>query len=578
MERHCAPCKEEGKDVNATKQCHKCNVFLCEPCSENHKQEKSTEDHHVVDLEHFVKKSTSKNEPSTSQQKSSTFSEDELASDFLDTVTLTEDTVLYHGAQVAVESTSVTSKQEKLTASKQADPRRLKATACLEFSVKRSEDKKGVDVTGVLCLSDNIVVVDYGNDVLKLFDQDGIYLSSTPLKNDTWAITYVGDTLFATCGLINTIYLWTLHGKTIVCEDALHPVNPRAHGIHYNGTYFCLQHNWNNTITILDRQGRQVRKIIMKKACGKKFSFGFDIHMDTNNIYVPCSNEHGVLCMTIEGQALWFTSLLWTPCGITEIQGTLCVAAYYNHCLHLITKEGEYAKKLLDKADLRERPSYIFCGEDNILTIALDDFVCVLKYSKIVEEDFSDAEMNAITDFNRKKQIRFKSIDDIKLLREVVANNPFKNKGKWTEIAESLSKPGFILDGRRVRERTQLLIDQHRRENAENIKASGTDEVVEEKTTLLDEILELREEDEREKREEKDKKEKTENMGKEIRKRALECLTPQKGRFQHVQYSIFFWELCPLPWLLVHYCIIQCVDVFIEIIVITRDIHKMFLS
>ncbi|KAK3100021.1 hypothetical protein FSP39_024984 [Pinctada imbricata] len=136
--------------------------------------------------------------------------------------------------------------------------------------------------------------------------------------------------------------------------------------------------------------------------------------------------------------------------------------------------------------------------------------------------------MNAITDFNRKKQIRFKSIDDIKLLREVVANNPFKNKGKWTEIAESLSKPGFILDGRRVRERTQLLIDQHRRENAENIKASGTDEVVEEKTTLLDEILELREEDEREKREEKDKKEKTENMGKEIRKRALECLTPQK--------------------------------------------------
>ncbi|KAK3088539.1 hypothetical protein FSP39_020305 [Pinctada imbricata] len=114
--------------------------------------------------------------------------------------------------------------------------------------------------------------------------------------------------------------------------------------------------------------------------------------------------------------------------------------------------------------------------------------------------------MNAITEFNRKKQIRFKSIDDIKLLREVVASNPFKNKGKWTEIAESLSKPGFILDGRRVRERTQLLIDQHRRENAENIKASGTDEVVEEKTTLLDEILELREEDEREKRVEKDKK------------------------------------------------------------------------
>lgn len=131
--------------------------------------------------------------------------------------------------------------------------------------------------------------------------------------------------------------------------------------------------------------------------------------------------------------------------------------------------------------------------------------------------------------FDRKKQIRFKNDDDIRLLREVVARNPIKNKNKWTEVAAVLSTPMFVLDARRVRERTNLLIEQHKRENRENLKRSGVDEDVTERTTLLDEIMELKEEEEREKKEEKEKKEKSENLGKEIRKRALECLTPKKG-------------------------------------------------
>lgn len=41
--------------------------------------------------------------------------------------------------------------------------------------------------------------------------------------------------------------------------------------------------------------------------------------------------------------------------------------------------------------------------------------------------------------------------------------------------------------------------------------------------------MELKEEEEREKKEEKEKKEKSENLGKEIRKRALKCLIPKQG-------------------------------------------------
>ncbi|KAK3109001.1 hypothetical protein FSP39_020700 [Pinctada imbricata] len=366
----CEPCKEDGNEIKARTQCYECHELLCEPCSNHHLRSKISKHHHLIELVQFMQKSTSKNDQSSSKPTSTSVNEDELASDFLETVTLTEDTVLYHGAQVAVESTSVTSKQEKRTTPKQADPRRLKATKCQEFSVKRPEDKKEIWVRGVLCMSDKVVVVDYYNNVLKLFDQNGTYLSSTELKNYTWGITCVRDSKFATCGLGNTVYLWTVRGQTIVSEDVSYHVDHDAHGIHYNGTCYCVLHRDNNAITILDRQGRQVRKIIMKEACGKKFNFGGDMHMDsdTNNIYVPCFDEDGVLCMTIEGQALWFTPLsrAW---GITEIQGTLCVVIILKHCLHLITKDGENVRKLLREEDLGGKPKYVCYGQDDRLYV-----------------------------------------------------------------------------------------------------------------------------------------------------------------------------------------------------------------
>ncbi|XP_052083542.1 cilia- and flagella-associated protein 251-like, partial [Mytilus californianus] len=57
--------------------------------------------------------------------------------------------------------------------------------------------------------------------------------------------------------------------------------------------------------------------------------------------------------------------------------------------------------------------------------------------------------------------------------------------------------------------------------------SSGIDEEYGEKETLLDEILSLVENEEKQK--EKEKKETEENRGKDIRKRAMESLTPKKG-------------------------------------------------
>ncbi|KAK3108484.1 hypothetical protein FSP39_008926 [Pinctada imbricata] len=105
-ERLCEPCEKAKKDVKARTLCYECHVLLCEPCSDYHQRLKSTKDHNLIELINFIKKSASKNESSTSNPTSSSVNEDELASDYLENVILREDTILYHGAQVATESTS----------------------------------------------------------------------------------------------------------------------------------------------------------------------------------------------------------------------------------------------------------------------------------------------------------------------------------------------------------------------------------------------------------------------------------------------------------------------------------------
>ncbi|CAC5375867.1 unnamed protein product [Mytilus coruscus] len=133
--------------------------------------------------------------------------------------------------------------------------------------------------------------------------------------------------------------------------------------------------------------------------------------------------------------------------------------------------------------------------------------------------------------WQQKKQVRFQLKDDLVLLREVLARNPFKNKSAWNEIALSVAdtRYNFQVDARRVRESSHLLIDQHKKTNAESLKSSGIDEEYGKKETLLDEILSLVEDEEKQKEKEKEKKEKEENRGKDIRKRAMENLTPKKS-------------------------------------------------
>ncbi|XP_052692861.1 trichoplein keratin filament-binding protein-like [Crassostrea angulata] len=131
-----------------------------------------------------------------------------------------------------------------------------------------------------------------------------------------------------------------------------------------------------------------------------------------------------------------------------------------------------------------------------------------------------------------KKQIRFSENDDLSLLKEVLAKNPFKDRTKWSEISDTVSRGSFVVDGRRVRERTNLMLDHHKKSNAESKKKSGVVEEYDEKTALLDDILELKEEEEKVKETEKEKKSADDQKGKDVRKRALENLSKDEEENQ----------------------------------------------
>ena len=129
----------------------------------------------------------------------------------------------------------------------------------------------------------------------------------------------------------------------------------------------AVLHNQDNAITVLDTNGGKVRKIVIMKAFGRVIELGFDIHMDkvTHAIYVPCwMSDDGVLCVSVEGEPLWFTKLAGLSCGITEINGFPCVAVNASRCLFLMSKNGENKRKLLDN-DFNDAECTLFCFESS---------------------------------------------------------------------------------------------------------------------------------------------------------------------------------------------------------------------
>ena len=203
-----------------------------------------------------------------------------------------------------------------------------------------------------MALADKFIIVENGNEKLKLFAEDGECLSTTPLTHETHGITEIDCDRFATCGVGNQVFFWKIKGDTIIQEDISYEVEHVAHGIHYDGTYYCVLHPGQNAVTIFDNGG-YVRMFVILEAFGRemKFSWGWDIHIDrgTHNVYIPCWGDNkGILCVSVEGEVLRFDAFDGNVSFITEVYGLLCIADCKNNRVNLISKDWISQSQVLD--------------------------------------------------------------------------------------------------------------------------------------------------------------------------------------------------------------------------------------
>ena len=200
--------------------CNECRELYCQNCSDYHLRFKETRDHHLIDI--YLKYGNQ------SQKTTESADEAELSSDFVEQLTVTENTVLYR-AQVAVEreeNTTVQRKQPTVTENtvlyraQVAVDREVEKDVAAErgavtkhdknkgtkkessstqgetpkprlrhrkkyekrdrdilqtdrkieqFSITRPGDKDNAQVQGIFVLSQNIIIADSHNKKLKLY-------------------------------------------------------------------------------------------------------------------------------------------------------------------------------------------------------------------------------------------------------------------------------------------------------------------------------------------------------------------------------------------------------------------------
>nr|XP_050033524.2 uncharacterized protein LOC126530144 [Dermacentor andersoni] len=92
----------------------------------------------------------------------------------------------------------------------------------------------------------------------------------------------------------------------------------------------------------------------------------------------------------------------------------------------------------------------------------------------------------------RKPRVHFRRHEDLLLLREVVAINPFQNPAMWeTLLTNVIAVLRRDVSLRAIKDRVELLVGYFRQDDRENLRKSGTEEQYDELQRLLQEVSDL---------------------------------------------------------------------------------------
>ena len=237
----------------------------------------------------------------------------------------------------------------------------LHAVQVLEFDLEEGEEEEQdifkFLIVEMITLNDKILVLHFDDGTLKIYNQSGIhmkYAEGTP-SCEARGMTKVNENEFALC-YDYSIKLCKLSSEMNLKILQDFPLKHKTSAIRFNETYFCILHCNSEMVTILDKDFKEVRTIkVNKDTKGIPIETSSKLHCDreTHDIYIALhikstSVNYGILCMSIEGDAKWFTLCNGMVNAITSFRGLVCVANDDNACVVLMTRDAKVARTLLD--------------------------------------------------------------------------------------------------------------------------------------------------------------------------------------------------------------------------------------
>ena len=214
----------------------------------------------------------------------------------------------------------------------------------------------------ITILDDKILILAEGfpTNILKIFDNKGELLAAKTLRSkgcQARGMTKVSKDEFATCHS-RFVVQWKLSPEMKCKTLKTYPIRYEASAIHFNGTHFIVLHRKEDAITILDKEGKEVRVITIKATTEMPTSFYTDLYCDseTHDIYASIlygeQKLPGLQCLSIHGDVRWFmVGNSDTINGISRVHGLLCLATQAfdaNGLIALLSKDGKLGRVLVD--------------------------------------------------------------------------------------------------------------------------------------------------------------------------------------------------------------------------------------
>lgn len=229
-------------------------------------------------------------------------------------------------------------------------------TLSQKVKIRLDEDSKICCVTGICSMPDGrVLLADYNNYKVKLFDDRGMSKSYITLPSEPWDIDCIGD-YEAVVSLPNAMCLFTLIIDNKVTIGRRIDTDRKCYGIVYNSMQFiiaCI-----SDIRIFSYNGEFITRILKDKkpifpnqrSVGSNMRYLCLDLMNSNKLYISDHNR-GLVCVTMNDEVLSFHSSSDTvsPQGLTSSQsGIVIVCQAPNRVtLFLVNEHGCCTKDVL---------------------------------------------------------------------------------------------------------------------------------------------------------------------------------------------------------------------------------------